>query len=51
MKNLGSQMQTLVINLLNAVQGMEQRISDVEDKIEEMYISDKETVKSNNIQV
>ena len=44
-------MQTLVINLLNAVQGMEQRISDVEDKIEEMYISDKETVKSNNIQV
>lgn len=50
MKNLVSQMQTLVISLLNGVQDMDERVSDVEDKIEEMDISVKEDVKSKHIQ-
>lgn len=50
MKNLVSQMQTLVISLLSGVQDMDERVSDVEDKIEEMDISVKEDVKSKHIQ-
>lgn len=50
MKNLISLMQALVISLLNGVQDMDERVSDVEDKIEEMDISVKEDVKSKHIQ-
>lgn len=50
MKNLISLMQALVISLLNGVQDMDERVSDVEDKREEMDISVKEDVKSKHIQ-
>lgn len=50
MKNLISLMQALVISLLNGVQDMDERVSDVEDKIEEIDISVKEDVKSKHIQ-
>lgn len=50
MKSLVSQMQTLVISPLSGVQDLDERVSDVEDKIVEMDISVKEDVKSKHIQ-
>jgi septation ring formation regulator EzrA len=51
MKNLGTQSGTAEASLGNTVQKMEELISDIEDKIEEMYSLFKENVNFLKLQV
>ena len=50
MKNLESQTKTSKVKLTNRVQEMEERISGIEDKIEEMDTSVKQNVKYKKFQ-
>lgn len=47
-KNLGSQIEASGVNFTKKAEDTEQEISGIEDKVEEMEISVKENVKSEN---
>ena len=47
MENLGKRMETAEVSITNKMQDMEERISGVDDNIEEIDSSVKENTKSN----